>query len=82
MYPKDTSGEESGSCRILSSRGVQTKSFSFLLLKQVKHEVTCTVSLSKYKDSEGIHLVLRLTILGPVERAKKIPPRPVRCPQS
>lgn len=40
MYPKDLSGEELGSCRIPSSRGVQTKTFSFLLLKQVKYEVT------------------------------------------
>lgn len=45
--------EESKCCfrglQAYGSRVVQIKDFSFLLLKQTKHEVTFTVSLSKYK---------------------------------
>lgn len=46
------------------------KHFSFLLLKQASYEVTFTVSLNRYKHSEGIHLVL-----GPVTFAHVQEPR-------
>lgn len=50
----------------------RAKPFSFLLLKKAKHEVMFTVSLSKYKYSKGLHLVLCLIIFGHVKRTRNI----------
>lgn len=48
----------------LNTKEAQIEQFSFSLLKQAIHEVILTVSLSKYKHSEGIHLALCLIILS------------------